>query len=158
MSGWIVRTAVGVLAAPLMLVPFPAAADVVVIPAAKDNTLYESAAGALSNGSGQNFFVGRTSITTNAIRRAVIAFDIAASVPAGAVIDSVALTLRLNQTPFMPANTPIELHRLLADWGEGASDPPFQEGGGAAATPGRSAVTCCQVRSGRTPAFLAIAD
>ena len=136
MSGWMARAAAGGLAAALMLVPHPAAADMVVIPAAKDNTLYESATGALSNGSGQNFFVGRTSTTTNVARRAVIAFDIAGNVPAGATIDSVSLTLNLDEAPLSPASTSIGLHRLLADWGEGASDPPFQEGGGAASTTG----------------------
>lgn len=113
-----------------------ARADVVTIPASKDNTLYEDAAGSLSNGAGKDFFVGRTSTFTNTVRRAVIAFDVAGNVPAGATINSVRLTLHLSRAPFLAGDTPIELRRLLADWGEGTSDPIGQEGGGTTATIG----------------------
>ena len=53
----------------------PAAlADVVTIAPNKDNTLYESATGSLSNGAGEHFFVGRTDVISGgAIRRGVIA-------------------------------------------------------------------------------------
>ncbi len=109
--------------------------DSVTIGPSKDNTLYRES-GSLSNGAGQNFFVGHTSTLTNTVRRAVIAFDIAANVPAGSTIDSVALTLHLSRAPFGAGSTPIALHRLLADWGEGTSDPLGGEGGGAPATTG----------------------
>lgn len=114
----------------------PAAlAEVVTLAPAKDNTLYQSATGSLSNGAGQHFFVGRTdAISAGAIRRAVIAFDVAASIPAGAVVTRVDLTLNMSRT--IALLQPVSLHRLLADWGEGTSDATFEEGGGAAATPG----------------------
>lgn len=111
-------------------------AEVVNIGPHKDNTLYEDPNGALSNGIGQHIFAGRTGITTNALRRAVLAFDVAGSVPAGATIDSATLTLHLSRAPFGATVQNFELTRLLADWGEGSSDGTFQEGGGAASTPG----------------------
>jgi len=111
-------------------------AEVVTIAPSKDNTLYEDPNGALSNGIGQYVFAGRTGITTNVVRRAVIAFDVAGSVPAGATIDSATLTLHMSRAPFGATAQPFELKRLLADWGEGTSDGAFQEGGGVASTPG----------------------
>ena len=87
----------------------------------KDNTLYESAAGALSNGAGQNLFVGLTGQPVgSAIRRGLIAFDISGNIPAGAVIMSVTLKLNLSMVSTTGTQT-VTLHRLLADWGEGTS-------------------------------------
>jgi hypothetical protein len=106
----------------------PASAQVL-IGASKDNTLYNSTAGLVSNGKGEHFFVGRNAgMTAYPIRRGLIAFDIAASVPAGAQITSVELTLNLSQT--ISGAIPISLHRALQDWGEGASDAPGSEGAG----------------------------
>jgi len=133
--GSLTAVTAGLLLAALLAVR-PAAADVVSIPAKKDNTLYASATGSVSNGAGQVFFAGHTSVFTNTIRRAVIAFDIAGSVPAGSTIDSVTLRLHLTRAPLPPDVFPMALHRVLADWGEGTSDPEFSEGGGAPATPG----------------------
>ncbi len=121
---------VAVLFAPQVLL-----ADFVSLPAAKDNTLYESATGAFSNGAGSHFFAGTTGgFTQPDTRRGLIAFDIAGSIPAGATIDSVGLTLHVSRTA--AGDTNVSLHRLLADWGEGASDAPGQEGGGTAPAPG----------------------
>ena len=50
----------------------------------KDNTLYEDASGNISNGAGDYLFAGTTATAASgAIRRGVIAFDIAGSIPAG---------------------------------------------------------------------------
>lgn len=100
----------------------------------KDNTLYESAAGDLSNGQGQYFFVGRTNQPSNSLRRGLIAFDIAGAIPAGATIQSVVLTLSMSQTT--SAAQSVSLHRVTADWGEGTSIAAGNEGGGAPATTG----------------------
>lgn len=105
----------------------------VVIPPSKDNTLYESATGSLSNGAGEYFFVGRTAQAANFRRRGVMAFNITDSVPAGTTIQSVSLTLHLSRTRLLTSQT-ISLRRLLADWGEGTSDASLEEGGGAAST------------------------
>lgn len=93
----------------------------------KDNTLYEDLSGGLSNGAGAHLFAGRTA--TGTVRRAVLSFDIAGSIPAGSTITSVALTLNMSKTIAGPV--PITLHALLADWGEGASNAPGSEGAGA---------------------------
>ena len=99
------------------------AAEVVSVQAAKDNTLYETATGNLSNGAGEYFFVGRNRIGER--RRALIVFDLA-SVPAGATINSVVLTLNLSRVSLATARV-VTLHRLSADWGEGTSNAPFPQ-------------------------------
>lgn len=108
----------------------------VVIPSAKDNTLYESANGSLSNGAGIYFFAGRTSQTQNSIRRGLIAFDITGNIPANAVIESVVLKLHLSNTNIAGGTQSVTLRKVLKDWGEGTSRAASGEGGGAAATTG----------------------
>ncbi len=100
----------------------------------QDNTLYEDATGALSNGAGQYFFVGKTGPTTNSIRRGVIAFDIAGHIVPGSII--VSATLRLNMSRTIAGPEPVELHPLTAGWGEGTSNAPGEGGSGTAATSG----------------------
>lgn len=92
----------------------------------QDNTMIESATGALSNGQGPMLFVGRTNQPQDSIRRGVISFDIANKIPAGSKITSVTLQLTLEQTP--SKNQSIELHRLLKNWGEGKSFHPGGQG------------------------------
>src|SRR4029077_9529029 len=67
-------------------------------------------------------------------RRGVIAFDIAGNIPPGSTITAVSLSANMSRTPTNTAYA-MELHKLLADWGEGTSHAPGQEGGGAPATP-----------------------
>ena len=71
------------------------AGQVLVTGSSKDNTLYESTAGNLSNGAGVGMFVGATD--NGSIRRALIAFDLSA-IPSGAVVTEVALTLHMSRT------------------------------------------------------------
>jgi hypothetical protein len=104
----------------------------VTLSAAKDNTLYQSDLGDLSNGAGPDFFVGRTA--NGLERRGLIAFDIAGAIPKLSVIDDATLTLHVSRTN-AAGSDPIELHRVLADWGEGTSVAPGGGGTGAAATP-----------------------
>ncbi len=98
-----------------------------------DNTLYEEPTGALSNGKGQYFFVGRTNQITDSIRRGVIRFDLAGNIPASATIVGAMLYLTMSKTA--AGDEPVELHRLTADWGEGNSSASGDEGRGATATP-----------------------
>jgi spore coat protein A len=104
----------------------------VLIGASQDTTLYESSTGDISNGSGQHFFAGRTA--AGDIRRGLIAFDVAGSIPPGSVVHDVVLTLEMSRTG--SASHSVGLHRVLADWGEAGSDAPSQEGGGTAAQVG----------------------
>lgn len=118
-----------------LFIPNPTAAGTVSISSMKDNTLYESDTGALSNGGGRNFFVGGTNFGLK--RRGLIAFDIAANVPAGSTIHGVTLILHLSKTTAGPGT--ISLYRVLADWGEGNSiATPEREGLGAQAAQGDS--------------------
>lgn len=109
-----------------------ATAETQIIPASKDNTLIENATGELSNGVGPVFFVGRTNHSSNSIRRGLITFDVAQAIPAGSTITEVQLTLILERTAGDKES--IELHRVLADWGEGSSST--KGGRGAPATKG----------------------
>lgn len=101
-----------------------------------DNTLIQDAAGSLSNGSGPDLFVGLTHAMS--IRRALVRFDVAAAVPAGAHVDSVWLVMTLTRTTASNPAT-VTLHRVQASWGEGTSNSGGGQlggGGGAPATPG----------------------
>lgn len=95
----------------------PAWADTVTLAPSKDNTMF-SENGALSSGVGTGLYSGK--INTGPLRRALLAFDLS-SIPTNSVIDSVQLVLTVTQTP---ESTPrlFRLFRVLADWGEGASN------------------------------------
>jgi hypothetical protein len=93
------------------------AASITLIPS-HDNTLLESAAGDLSNGSGPALFAGNNG--QGLARRALLFFDLASRVPARSVIDSVVLMLQVSNAP-NGIEQQFTLHRALADWGEGAS-------------------------------------
>src|SRR3954463_16383628 len=109
-------------------------AAIINITPSKDNTLYEydPAEGDLSNALGFHFFAGENAL--GEIRRGVLAFDIGGSIPAGSTITSVTLSLNMSRTVLSDPRT-IELHKLLADWGEGTSMASGEEGDGAPATP-----------------------
>jgi hypothetical protein len=62
----------------------------------------------------------------------VIAFDVAAAIPAGSTITDATLTLHMSSSQTLPVS--IEMHRLLANWGEGTSNS--STGTGAPSTPG----------------------
>ena len=111
-----------------------ASAAIIVINPSKDNTLYEydPAEGDTSNALGLHFFAGVTGM--GELRRGVLAFEIAGSIPAGSTITVVSLSRNMSRTPLETART-VELHTLLADWGEGTSHAPGEEGDGAPATP-----------------------
>lgn len=101
----------------------------------KDNTLYEHTMNPAewSNGAGQYMFSGQIGAMAVAplgpLRRALIAFDIAGVVPANATITGATLRLNVSRARNVGAN--VALHRLLVNWGEGGSDAPGNEAGGA---------------------------
>ena len=111
-----------------------ATAGTVNINPSKDNTLYEydPLDGDKSNALGFHFFAGETGM--NELRRGVLAFDIAGNIPLGATITAASLSLNMSRTPTNTAYV-MELRKLLADWGEGTSIAPGEEGDGAPATP-----------------------
>lgn len=99
-----------------------------------DTTLIEDAGGSLGNGASDHIFVGRTAQGAGqSIRRGLLAFDIASSVPAGAVITGASLQLNMSMTIAGPAD--VSLHTVNAGWGEGGARGARGQGGGAPAQP-----------------------
>ena len=82
-----------------------------------------------SNALGFHFFAGETALSE--LRRGVLAFDIAGNIPPGSTITAVSLSVNMSKTPTNTAYV-MELHKLLADWGEGTSIAPGEEGDGSA--------------------------
>ena len=95
-----------------------ARADVVNVPATRDNTLFQDANGLLSSGAGDGIFAGNNS--QSLVRRALVYFDLSGVITVPATIDSVELRLNVNSAP---NSTPqvLTIHHALASWGEGAS-------------------------------------
>lgn len=129
------------LLAPLLLVafiglPITARGAVNTVNAAKDNTIFQS--NSLNSAGG---WVGITAGTNTqgSPRRGLIAFDIAANVPAGSIITAAQLTLYLGDVSSSTSQI-VGLHKLAKDWGEGTannSSPSFSgTGQGATASPG----------------------
>ena len=91
--------------------------------------MYEES-GSLSNGAGDFIFTGRQdSMGGGNKRRALIAFDIAGSVPSGVTITAVTLQLTMSRTS--STSKTVSLHSLTKDWGEGASHAADREFQGA---------------------------
>ena len=110
---------------------FGAAADEVVLQPVRDNTLYQENAGN-SNGAGY-LFAGKQG--GGSVRRALLRFDVAGAVPAGAQVAQVELNLHVSRAGFADP-LPASLHRALADWGEAGSNAGERSGAGAPAQPG----------------------
>src|SRR5262249_17819527 len=107
-------------AACLFLLSLPAInADTVTLVSSRDATMYEEFS-SNGNGAGQAMFAGTNG--HGKLHRALIGFDIAGNVPAGATITGVQLSLFLDRAGSGELNArQLELHRLLADWGEGTT-------------------------------------
>jgi len=106
----------------------------VMIVAGRDNTIFSESPDN-SNGIGDYIFTGRTGPTADGNRRALVYFDIKDSVPAGNIIDSVVLTLTVNNGNFS-SPSPVSVHRLSKAWGEENSHAEGEEGKGASAVAG----------------------
>jgi hypothetical protein len=130
--GVTIRRAVVLCSLLAIFLSSPPHAGTVQIPAEADATLIEDPDGALANGSGPYLFVGRTNQQTGGTRRALLVFDVAAALPENAIITEVGVQLFL--APSNPGPARIDLHRVLAAWGEG---PSSSAGGlGAPSQPG----------------------
>lgn len=123
----------------ISILPLSTRAIVVSMGAAKDNTLYEDPMGSRSGGADDNFFAGETAVGREL--RGLIHFDIAGNVPAGSIITSAVLCLTVTRN--QSGNMPVALHRLLADWGEGASVPAHGRRGRCAGHAGQCHVASC---------------
>jgi hypothetical protein len=126
------RSSVGIVAGLVGLLNPVSGQSFVDVDAHRDNTLYESDTGALSNGAGAYLFAGATG--TGALRRALVLFDVNGMLPAGVAVDSVNLVLTVSKT--QPGTSTVTVHRVLGDWGEGNSNADLNEGSGTSATDG----------------------
>jgi hypothetical protein len=106
----------------IALFPVPPGPKTVVMAPSKDATLYQTPDGSLANGQGLHIFAGSTA--GRLARRTLLAFDIAAKIPAGSTITRVVLTLHVSQT--ISGTATVRLHSVSRDWGEG----PSNAGGG----------------------------
>ncbi|MCK5942507.1 MAG: DNRLRE domain-containing protein [Planctomycetes bacterium] len=104
----------------------------------KDTTLYEDANGALANGGGDSVFCGVVGFNGGfGKRRALIHFDVAGQLPAGARILSAELDLFVAQSvAFLPI--PTMAHRVTQDWSEGSVIAPGGGGAGGASAAGET--------------------
>ena len=109
-----------------------ACADLVFLTASRDATIYEAFDGSLANGAGRYLFAGKNN--QNRARRGLIHFDIAGALPADAIITSARLTMNLSQGA--GAASTVSLHRALATWTAGSSNPDDPEGSGTLAGAG----------------------
>ena len=126
---WIDIAASATLAIPAAgAAPAAPAVQSVTLMAVRDATIYDEGR---ANGTGDSLFAGVTN--GGNVRRALIHFDIS-TIPSDSTITSVTLTLQVTRTT-APA-IDISLHRALADWSEGPSDPGGNEGAGATAAAG----------------------
>jgi hypothetical protein len=108
----------------------PAGAAEVAVTPSRDTTLFSS--GDFSCGFGP-LFAGETGSYGH--RRALLAFDVAHSVPPGSTITSVELSFTITMSgQEASATDDFHVHRLLADWGEGVTS--CGGGDGATAQPG----------------------
>ncbi|MFT6808448.1 MAG: hypothetical protein ACJA01_001673 [Saprospiraceae bacterium] len=94
-----------------------------------DNTIYEES-NSLSNGNGDYILVGKAGpVNGNYLRRGLIMTDFDL-IPSSAIIVSAKLVIiGASGSPQI-----LSLHRALKQWGEGLSDAPGNESGGAMAT------------------------
>ena len=84
----------------------------------RDNTLFEDPEGDLSNGSGTVLFFGNSG--GSIAHRAVLAFDVAADIPAGSKIVRAEFAFNVSNAPDSIPRI-VTLHRVLVEWGEGSS-------------------------------------
>jgi len=106
------------------------AAQVILNPV-KDNTIFGNVGSVYENntcGIGDSVYSGMTN--GNHSRRALLKFDIAGNIPAGATIDSVSLTLQIGRSRDNQ-DADMSLHPLSRDWGEGTVGCGDGKGSGA---------------------------
>jgi hypothetical protein len=113
----------------VMTLAHPASADVVMIPASQDATLFGASSTNNNSSSGPGMFVG--SDGQSRPKRGLIEFDIPAFIPAGATITSASLSLVLGQVAGSDA-TPrtIDLFDVTTGWAGGTNGTTGHAGPG----------------------------
>jgi hypothetical protein len=129
----LIRSTFWLAVATLVMAPAFASATTVTIVSGRDNTIYRNNVNN-SNGKGVQMLTGNTGIAApnTEPRRGLIWFDIDSNIPDGATINSASLRLHLaSNSTSGPANTTVNMYRLLEDWGEGTSAAGTGSGTGA---------------------------
>lgn len=121
----LVSTNLALAAVLVSVVASPARAEEITLGAMRDNTLFLDPKGGTSNGSGPVLFAGNNSQSNT--RRALVFFDVS-MLGVDVSVEEVELRLTVTNAPGSDPTT-IAVHRLQADWGEGASS----SGGGTGA-------------------------
>ena len=104
-----------------LAVPSLALAGQTTLSPSKDNSIWNDPAGQTSGGASEGLYVGRADTQAAVeVRRALIAFDVAGSIPAGATITSAEVRMYVSMSG-LPASFPMGLHRATQDWGESTS-------------------------------------
>ncbi len=122
-------------AAALALSGMPASGAQVTINPVNDNTIYQGTDPTQVDpnfedntcGAGTNLFSGETN--DGLLRRALLRFDIAGTIPPGSTINSATLTVTVNRSGGNVPQT-MTLRPLSQDWGEGTVDCDAGAGGG----------------------------
>jgi len=99
----------------------------------KDNNIFADNTGN-SNATGPNFVAGNNN--SGFARRALLAFDVASNIPAGATITGATLNLNMVHTSGGAGAQDFDLHALLENWGEASSFDAGNPGNGVPATAG----------------------
>jgi hypothetical protein len=112
-----------------MALAHPASADLVTIPASQDATLFGASTANNNSSSGPGMFVGSDGMSRP--KRGLIEFNIAGSIPAGATINSVSLSLVLGQVAGSDT-TPrtIGLFDVTTNWAGGTNGTTGHPGPG----------------------------
>jgi len=111
-----------------------ALAEQIIMNPLKDNTIYQGGQfEGNSCGAGTSMIAGRTN-STNALRRALLGFNVPNGIPLGSTVTAASVTLTAERSRAANAET-FNLSRLLADWGEGASNCDAGPGQGVPAVP-----------------------
>ncbi len=117
------------LVAVFALAAAEARADVAVLTASKDATLFDDGVGNRANGGNLSFYAGRAGTSTAwPVRRGLVAFDLS-SIPAGSTITNVQLRLYMSMTT--SGSKSFSAHRVTTGWNEGTTQG-FSGNGGAA--------------------------
>ena len=127
------RVAAGVVIAAIFLAAPSAAQQTVTLNPTRDNTVFEHPwpqGGETSNALGPGLYAGMSFLAMpERIRRALLHFDVAGALPAGATVVGAKLELTVTQARDVSMRD-FFVHRVTTAWGNGTSVPPAGPGGG----------------------------
>ena len=119
----------------LALVPLSTPAQVVTLTPVADTALFEQVPDN-NLGASQSFAVGNTA--AESATRSLLKFDLRSAVPAGSTVTSASLELTVVRTSFLVEPAIFQIHRVTADWGEGAKGAGAVTGTGSPAGAGEA--------------------